>query len=164
MPERAQSLLRSCVSLSWSQARAGRIGHSGIPPSWRGARSTSTYDFSVKRVPWAQAAGASGAGRCLDSRLPEVPGRMWLSLEEGRNPSDSFPPKASLGKGLQPVAPVSGSLEGGAGRRLWQNWGRRGLQPPFSRGLPSLSSSSNREPRDVKIHSRGSPSKALILI
>lgn len=83
----------SCISSSWSQARAGRIGHSGIPPTWRGARSTSTFDFSVKRVPWAQAVGASGAGRCLDSRLPDVPGRMWLSLGEGGNPA---PPLQTL--------------------------------------------------------------------
>lgn len=70
----------------------------------------------VKRVPWAQAVGTSGAGRRLDSSLPDLPGRMWLSLEEGRNPAPPLQtllsprvlPAGILRKGLQPGAPAGG--------------------------------------------------------
>lgn len=93
----------------------------------------------VKRVPWAQAVGTSGAGRRLDSSLPDLPGRMWLSLGEGRNPAPPLQtllsprvlPAGILRKGLQPGAPAGG-------RRLHQNWGQRQAHSFLSPGLPRL--------------------------
>lgn len=145
VPERAQSLLRSCIPESWSRDRAGRLGHSGIPLPWRGARSTSSFDFffpsssvPVKRVPWAQAVGTSGAGRRLDSSLPDLPGRMWLSLGEGRNPAPPLQtllsprvlPAGILRKGLQPGAPAGGR---GGEEAPSERWAEASSQLPFPR-------------------------------
>lgn len=121
--EGAQPLLRSCIPKSWSQGGAGRICHSGIPLSWRRARLTFDFSVPVKQVSWAQAVGTSGAGRCLDSRLPDLPGRMWLSLGQSHNPAPPLPsplpprllPLGIRRKAFQPEAPVRGGPSEGRG-------------------------------------------------
>lgn len=121
--EGAQPLLRSWIPKSWSQGGAGRICHAGVPLSWRRARPTFDFSVPVKQVPWAQAVGTSGAGRCLDSRLPDLPDRMWLSLGQSHNPAPPLhiplPPRLlPLGigrKAFQPEAPVRGGPSEGRG-------------------------------------------------
>lgn len=104
---------------------------------------SSSSSVPVKRVPWAQAVGTSGAGRRLDSSLPDLPGRMWLSLGENHNPAPPLQtllsprvlPAGILRKGLQPGAPAGGR---GGEEAPSEQWAERQAHSFLSPGLPRL--------------------------
>lgn len=170
-------LRRPCKLKGWRARRVPRRTQSslgpasptiGVRPEKAGAvwvpwvslhPSTSRLWFPVpvKRVPWAQAVGRFGW--CLDCRLYDPPGRMWLSLGERWSPTPPLQPLLSLRllppgilrKGLQEVAPVNCGLRrrctlaGGGGtmcvgvrRQLCQNGARESSYCFFVQGSPTL--------------------------